>query len=422
MNTSLTEFLFAGVALALVQGLAAIPWLVALDPFGFRDNRGEEGSFASKALGNPQVWGYFAAGVLGLGVFLAYLMNSYRSDESLGRIGRWYGAALHIQLQVDLLILFFFVILRVWRKGGAVALAAFRESIRQPTFWLITLMATFLITLSLVVPYFTFGEDYKMMKQLGFDSVMLAGLLFGLLTVSISIHDEIEGRTAITVMSKPINRRQFLIGKYVGVIAACWAMTALLGWILTWALYLQPIVNANSMDEINDVIVKDVVRTTTPAFGNAMFTPEGKALARGAGTWFGETIAHHAGLLLTFGQIMVLVAICAALATRLPFVINLVICGVIFLFGHLSPVLVEVTSKMGENAGTLKLVSFLASLFNVVFPALDYFQMGTAIIRENPLQFQPFVIYVCTVLGYAVLYAAIALIVGLLLFEDKDLA
>jgi hypothetical protein len=43
-------------------------------------------------------------------------------------------------------------------------------------------------------------------------------------------------------------------------------------------------------------------------------------------------------------------------------------------------------------------------------------------IRETPLGFGHFAMYVGSVLGYFTLYTAIALLVGLLLFEDRDLA
>src|SRR5262245_66403394 len=96
-------------------------------------------------------------------------------------------------------------------------------------FWLIFGLAALLILVSTVIPYFTLGDDYKLMKQVGFDAVMLFSGLFGLLTASISVNEEIEGRTAITVMSKPVSRRQFFIGKYLGILLACGPLTPLLG-------------------------------------------------------------------------------------------------------------------------------------------------------------------------------------------------
>ena len=71
-----------------------------------------------------------------------------------------------------------------------------------------------------------------MVKELGYDMTMLAAVLFGVLAASMSISEEIEGRTAITLMSKPVSRRQFLLGKFVGILLAALVMTVLLGLVL----------------------------------------------------------------------------------------------------------------------------------------------------------------------------------------------
>jgi hypothetical protein len=167
----------------------------------------------------------------------------------------------------------------------------------------------------------------------------------------------------------------------------------------------------------------EVQNLLTPSFADVIPTQEGKVFAQGVAVWTGEALAHHVGLLLNFGQVMVLLAICTALATRMQFVVNLTICLVIFLLGHLSPVLVQVTGKMvQEGSSAMQLVYFIAQLFNAVFPALEYFDMGPAIIRDNPVPMWDFFVYVLSVFGYSLLYTAIALILGLVMFEDRDLA
>ena len=60
--------------------------------------------------------------------------------------------------------------------------------------------------------------------------------------------------------------------------------------------------------------------------------------------------------------------------------------------------------------------------FNAVFPALDSFDMGPAIIRDTPLATSSFIGFVAMVMTYTLLYTGIALLSGLLLFEDRDLA
>ena len=60
------------------------------------------------------------------------------------------------------------------------------------------------------IPYNTFGEDVKMLKDSGLTLIMVLAILVGLWTASVSVADEIEGRTAVTLLSKPISRRQFV--------------------------------------------------------------------------------------------------------------------------------------------------------------------------------------------------------------------
>jgi hypothetical protein len=89
----------------------------------------------------------------------------------------------------------------------------------------------------------------------------------------------------------------------------------------------------------------------------------------------------------------------------------------------LAPVVVRVTESAGSDGSTgVGLVGFLGRLFDVLLPALEFFNMGPAIIRESPLDLWSFAGYVLTVFGYAIIYTGIALVVGLLLFEDRDLA
>jgi hypothetical protein len=409
--------LIGGLILAVIQVLAALPWLRSIDPRGF-----------DRTVRNPQSLAYAILAVVGIGFLFAAFIG-YRGDSANMRLyGRLYGAALHLQLLIDLFLLLPVALAWVLPKTGAVALAAYREGWRQPMFWLIIAFGILLTWVAVVLPYFTFGDDYKMMKQIGFDVVMLAAVLFGVLAASISISEEIEGRSAITVMSKPVSRRQFLLGKFLGILMACGAMSLILGWNLNHALLVMPEFDKINEDRAFDPMPMQAKESFVPAFQSAVpVDGPARVMAEGAGMWFGEIFAHTFGIGLGFGQVMILVAIATALATRLPFVVNLVICLVVYFLGHLAPVVVRVTDEAQLRAGgqenvALGLVQFFGNLFDTLLPALEFFNMGPAIIRETPLDLWQFAAYVGTVLGYAVIYTVIALVVGLLLFEDRDLA
>jgi hypothetical protein len=80
------------------------------------------------------------------------------------------------------------------------------------------------------------------------------------------------------------------------------------------------------------------------------------------------------------------------------------------------PIMTEVTRRQ------YRLVSFVAQLFETILPGLDLFDVGSSIIRDLPLDPVSYSIYTLNVTLYALTYTAIALLVGLILFEDRDLA
>jgi len=401
-----------GMILAVIQVIAALPWLYALDPKGFR-----------KTLRDPKSLAYFVLAVLLLGQGLAWF-TGYRGDSTkLHHFGRLYGGILHLQLLIGLFIYAPHFLTLLFPKAGAVALAAYREGWRQPLFWLIFAFGFFASWIAVVLPYFTFGDDFKMFKQIGFDIVMLCGLLFGTLASSISIAEEIEGRTAITVMSKPISRRSFLIGKFLGILMACGALCLLLSLNLNLALEVQPSFDPINEDLAYDPMPEQAKAGLVPFVSKYMPAGPTTVFSYGASMWLAEAFAHSLGIALIFGQVMILVAIATALATRLPFVVNLVVVMCIYFFGHLAPVVVRASERSANSGETSsRLIRFLAQTFDTLLPALEFFKMGPAIVRDTPLDLWAFAAYVGTVTGYAVLYTTIALLIGLLLFEDRDLA
>ncbi len=409
------QLMVASLVLVLIQAGCALPWLFVLDPKGMKR------AFTTR---NGLLW--TGGVVLGLTALFALVIGYKAASADMKWYGRLYGILLHLQLLADVFIVGLPRLLTLLLpKTGAVAQAAYKECWRQPMFWLI-MVAGFLATwLAVAVPYFTFGDDYKMMKQVGFDLVLLAPLLFGTLAASISVSEEIEGRTAITVMSKPINRRSFLLGKFLGVLMASAAMALLLAANLNLALMANRAFDPINEDRVRDAeLMSDQAKegvkwvVTLASAGGTGPT----ALADGARIWLAESFTLSIGVLLGFGQVMILVAVATALATRLHFVVSLVSVLAVYLFGHLAPVVADATARYkGGNAGTA-LVGFLANVFNVFLPALEYFNLGPAIIRDTPLDLLPFAVYSLTVFGYSLIYTAIVLVVGLLLFEDRDLS
>jgi ABC-type Na+ efflux pump permease subunit len=86
--------------------------------------------------------------------------------------------------------------------------------------------------------------------DLGLSGISLLGLLVTLLVGASLVAKEIERRTIYSLLSRPIARPQYLIGKWIGMTLALWAVAAALGlslWVLLLARGFGP--NALSLLE-----------------------------------------------------------------------------------------------------------------------------------------------------------------------------
>ena len=96
-------------------------------------------------------------------------------------------------------------------------------------FWVTLVLGVVLLLLFPFIPYYTLGEDVKMIKDSGLALITVLSIILAVWTASVSVADEIEGRTALTLLSKPVSRRQFILGKFLGVLAPTFSLFVVLG-------------------------------------------------------------------------------------------------------------------------------------------------------------------------------------------------
>ena len=106
------------------------------------------------------------------------------------------------------------------------------EALLQPIYGLMLAVGSVVIMVFAALPFFTLGEDTKMFKAVGLDVMLLLVLISTLFATSKSIFDEIEDRTMLTLMSKPIHKWEVLVGKFLGIIASAAIAIAIMGAVM----------------------------------------------------------------------------------------------------------------------------------------------------------------------------------------------
>jgi len=284
-------------------------------------------------------------------------------------------------------------------RAGTIARATTKEAVRQPVFLLLTAVAILVICANYYVPFFSLGEDTKMFIDCGLATILICALLLSVWTASMSVADEIEGKTAMTLLSKPITRRQFIVGKYIGITQASLIMMVVVGAAFFVTTYFK---FGYDQKESGSEQAQYYVRV--PFAGQQIYAPEPERLAVASKTL--------PALTLIFMEVAVMTAVSVAISTRLPMLVNLVTCFVIFVIGHLTPVLVQSTFK------GIAPVRLMAQFLATVLPSLENFNMSAAVATGTPVPDQ----YLGICAAYCVAYSLAAVLLAFILFEDRDLA
>lgn len=100
-----------------------------------------------------------------------------------------------------------------------IAQNTFREIIRDRILYGLVVFALLLIGLSLALGQLSFAEQERIAMNFGTVGVQLSGVILAIFSGSILISREIEKQTILTLLSKPISRSQFLLGKFLGLSA-----------------------------------------------------------------------------------------------------------------------------------------------------------------------------------------------------------
>lgn len=272
-------------------------------------------------------------------------------------------------------------------KLAAIARTAAIESWSQPLFWAELLPAIFLLVLFAIIPYYTFGEDIKILTDSSLTLITLLAIILAVWCASVSIAEEIEGRTALTLLSKPVSRRSFVLGKFVGIAGAVFVLFIVLGGVFLSTVSFKVVYDAH--ESARDL--SDVQRYTE---------------------CLGEQIRVIPGLVLSFFKAVLLTAVSVAISTRLPLIPNLTICSAVYVLGHLVQPLAQ------SSAGKFEIVRFVGQLFATILPVLDYMDVQASISSDGfvPLS------YVGWSFLYCAMYSTVALLAALVFFEDRDLA
>jgi len=312
-----------------------------------------------------------------------------------------------------------------------IAANTFTETLRQPVYAVIIALALLLFIISPSLTMYTLDEDIKLLREIGLSTLFLSGLFIAIFSATGAVTEEIETRTITTVLSKPVARPVFILGKFLGVTIAValahyictiamlmairhgvleaagdphdWTVIASAAIVLISVLLLTAFLNY-TYDwpfTATAVILTAILAAAAMVF-LCLFDPQWNFNPHD--NRFDMFDVYASFLLLM--AVVILVALAVMFSTRFNIVMTLVCCTSAFLVGLISD---YVFGRFADKA-------LWAKFGRVVVPNFQVFWISDAIYEGNKLPPE----YLIQPVVYAALYTTAILLLAIALFQKRQ--
>jgi ABC-type transport system involved in multi-copper enzyme maturation permease subunit len=237
------------------------------------------------------------------------------------------------------------------KKCIAISINTYRESVRNPSYFILLTAFGLFILLSPYITLFALGEEIRMIVDISLSTIILEGLFIAILSSSSVLSDEIENRTAVTILSKPVSKYTYILSKYIGVFAS-----------VTLAVITSILILGSTFLYLNDDFD---VETSFKSLIPILLMIGGTLLAVKLFKWSIEFSFLLAGIfpaiivtaamgyilvpgkmrelpalleggLMLWLQLSIISAVAIFFAARLPLAVNAMLTSVVFLAGHMA--------------------------------------------------------------------------------------
>jgi ABC-type transport system involved in multi-copper enzyme maturation permease subunit len=262
---------------------------------------------------------------------------------------------------------------------GRIAVNVFKESVRDKVLYNLVLFAILLIAASLLLGQLTAGQEVKIIKDLGLAATSLFGLFIAVFIGIGLVSKEVERRSIYALLTKPISRPQFVVGKYLGLLLTLGVNLS----IMAVALYAV-------------------------LAGTDWFTSEGVRK-----TWEAPAVDPQLlkAILLIFGQLSLITSVALLFSTFSSPLLSAAMSFGLFIVGQFNQDL-----RNFEQAVDSRVLAHMIQGISYVLPNLAPFDVKSQVVHAQPVTWA----YIGATLAYGVTYVTALLVLASWIFSRRD--
>lgn len=111
---------------------------------------------------------------------------------------------------------------------AAIAMNTLREAVRSRVLYVLLFFAITLMFFGIVLSSLSYVESERILQDVSMAAMRVFGVAIAIFVGVNLIHKEVDRRTVYTILSKPLTRAEFLLGKFAGLVLTIWLQLAIM--------------------------------------------------------------------------------------------------------------------------------------------------------------------------------------------------
>jgi len=249
-----------------------------------------------------------------------------------------------------------------------VAINTLKEAVRNKVLYTLLFFGVIVSGMSITLATMTVSSRIRVIANVSLANIEVFGVLIAIFVGISLVHKEIDRRTIFTIITRPLHRYEFILGKYIGLILTLLIQIA----FMTLIFFCIELI-----------------------FGGLEFLPD-----------------YLKAIWLIFVQIALITAVATMFSSLSSPILSGMFTLAFYIIGHISSFL-EMLLPENANAFTVMLVT----LMRYMLPDFQFLNVKGLAVYNHEIPFS----YMAGATIYGFFYIAVILIIAMLVFEKRDM-
>ncbi len=315
-------------------------------------------------------------------------------------------------------------------KVFAIMINTFKEAVRNRILYVLLFFAVLVLVGSWVASTLSIANQEKVMRDLGVAGINIIGLLMAVFVGIGLVYNELDKKTIYTIISKPIARWQFILGKYLGLLLTIYLNVFLMTWFFCAVLHFRMFLGEETMMKALMTTLPDGSVQGPGAFGLLFYYIKAAIISLGKGTLNVASLGYYSQA-ITQGLVMQTIMICMELGIITAFAVlyssfstptlSAFLTVLTFIIGRLNSDLYlfaqTIIQRVGESGALTfgqKLGYWILMTTSHLAPNLEAFNLRAAISNNQPLSVDPWTWV------YGIGYSAAMILIAAMVFNRRN--